>query len=125
MNKSQSINLLVIEIRQLIISARKAVGRNIDTIQVITNYEIGRRIFNHEQAGKERADYGKKILSSLSIQLTKEFGKGFSLTNLKLMRQFYLITRNRIGQTVSDQFVPQKKKFFGYPESGQKRSDSV
>lgn len=97
MNDLDSINSLTGEIRQLIISARRAAARNIDTIQVVTNYEIGRRIFEHEQAGKERADYGGKILSSLSAQLTTEFGKGFSLTNLKLMRQFYFLMRNRIS----------------------------
>jgi predicted nuclease of restriction endonuclease-like (RecB) superfamily len=118
MSDLQSINLLLNEIRQLVISARKAVGRNIDTIQVITNYEIGRRIVNHEQAGKERADYGKKILSSLSANLTKEFGKGFSLTNLKLMRQFYLFMRNRIGQTLSDQFISGKKSLSVAPKVG-------
>ena len=91
------------EIRELIISARNAVARNVDTIQVIANFEIGHRIFNFEQEGRERADYGQKLLENLSQKLTREFGKGFSLTNLKLMRQFFIVYSNRIGQTVSDQ----------------------
>ena len=96
-------NPLFSEIRELIISARKAVSRSVDTLQVLTNFEIGRLIVKDEQQGAERAEYGKKQLKELSVQLTAEFGKGFSLTNLKLMRQFFLLNRHRIGQTVSDQ----------------------
>ncbi len=94
---------LLKEIRGLIFAARKAAVRNINTMQVLMNYEIGRRIVKHEQSGKERAAYGKELLKALSGRLTKEFGKGFSLTNLKLMRQFYLAYQERIGQKASDQ----------------------
>lgn len=48
-------------------------------------------IIEEEQNGKERADYGKQLLSDLSQTLTKEFGKGFSVTNLQQMRQFYTV----------------------------------
>ena len=94
---------LLKEIRDFIFAARKAAVRNINTMQVLMNYEIGRRIVKHEQSGKERAAYGKELLKALSGRLTKEFGKGFSLTNLKLMRQFYLANQKRIGQKASDQ----------------------
>ncbi|MBO4345799.1 MAG: DUF1016 family protein, partial [Victivallales bacterium] len=57
---------------------------------VYCNYDIGRMIVEEEQQGKLRADYGKKILQSLSKRLTERFGKGFSYRNLKLFRQFYL-----------------------------------
>ena len=53
-------------------------------------YDIGRMIVEEEQNGRTRADYGKKILQSLSDRLTARFGKGFSYRNLKLFRQFYL-----------------------------------
>jgi predicted nuclease of restriction endonuclease-like (RecB) superfamily len=102
MNKTKISHPLFLEIRQLIIAARKAVVRNIDTIQVITNYEIGRHIVEYEQGGEDRAEYGKKVLPLLSDQLKKEFGKGFSLSNLKLMRKFYLMMRSKISQTASD-----------------------
>src|SRR5690606_962857 len=59
-----------------------------------------------EQNGKDRAEYGKGILKELSNQLTKQFGKGFSETNLKQMRQFYL--NYSIGQTLSDNSDPPK-----------------
>ena len=95
-------NTLVTEIRDLIRNARRAVVQSVDLIQVLTNYEIGRRIVEHEQQGAERAEYGEAILKALAAALTDEFGRGFSLTNLKLMRQFYLTYCKRIGQTPSD-----------------------
>ena len=97
------------EIRKLILLARKTVVRNVDTIQVITNFEIGRRIVNYEQGGKTRAEYGEKTLAGLSQKLIQEFGRGFSTTNLKLMRQFFLMYCNRIGQTLSDQLTNNQK----------------
>ena len=91
------------EIRDLVISARQAVVRNVNALQVITNFEIGRRIVEQEQRGSARAEYGEKLLTHLSRKLTDEFGKGFSKTNLKLMRQFFLMYSSKIGQTQSDQ----------------------
>ncbi len=96
------------QVRELIVSARKAAYRSVDTVQVVTNYEIGRRIVEHEQRGSSRAGYGKQILKALSEKLMIEFGKGFSLTNLKLMRQFYFINQDRIGQTPSGQLPPSR-----------------
>ncbi|MBI5417207.1 DUF1016 family protein [Candidatus Poribacteria bacterium] len=84
------------EIRELILSARNTVVRNVDTIQVITCFEIGRRIVEHEQQGENRAQYGKALLKELSCRLTKEFGRGFSERNLDYMRKFYLLYKNRI-----------------------------
>jgi hypothetical protein len=48
------------------------------------------RIVEDEQSGKQRAEYGKETLKQLSIELTKEFGRGYSLRNLENMRKFYL-----------------------------------
>ncbi|MBI4753080.1 DUF1016 domain-containing protein, partial [Candidatus Desantisbacteria bacterium] len=97
-NKDGKVNTemdtLLGEVRSLIISARKTVARNINTIQVITNFSIGRLIVEHEQSGKERAEYGKKVLGEISIHLTKEFGRGFSEDNLSNMRKFYLIYKD-------------------------------
>ena len=61
-----------------------------DFIQVLTCFEIGRRLVQHEQQGKERAEYGKALLKNLSGALTAEFGRGFSRSNLQNMRKFYL-----------------------------------
>jgi predicted nuclease of restriction endonuclease-like (RecB) superfamily len=81
---------LVKEIRDLVQSARRAASRNINALQVVTNYEIGRRIVEFEQKGERRAEYGKQTLIELSHELTNELGRGFSERNLKYMRRFYL-----------------------------------
>ena len=54
-------------------------------------WEIGRRIVEEEQNGKERAEYGKEIVKNLSKELTEEFGKGYSYRTLREIRQFYLM----------------------------------
>jgi hypothetical protein len=94
-------NALITEIRELIRSARQTVVHSVDLIQVYTNFEIGRRIVEHEQQGAERAEYGEALLKELAKTLTDEFGRGFSLTNLKMMRKFYLTYRAGISQTPS------------------------
>lgn len=88
------------KIVDLLESARRNVVQTINHTMVATYFEIGRIIVEEEQNGKYRAEYGKGILKELSNQLTKQFGKGFSETNLKQMRQFYL--NYSIGQTLSD-----------------------
>ncbi|MDD2715804.1 MAG: PDDEXK nuclease domain-containing protein [Candidatus Wallbacteria bacterium] len=102
-SKTTSYSELFSQIRKLILSARKAVSRNVDTIQVLTCFEIGRRIVEHEQQGLKRAEYGKQILKDLSKRLTDEFGKGFSEDNLTNMRKFYLAYREQkqISETPS------------------------
>jgi predicted nuclease of restriction endonuclease-like (RecB) superfamily len=92
------------EIKNLIISARTSVARNINTVQVITGFEIGRRIIEEEQRGTTRAEYGKQIIADLSTALTAEFGSGFSERNLRNMRKFFLTYKDRsdkIRQTPS------------------------
>ena len=62
----------------------------------MTNFEIGRRIVEHEQKGAKRAAYGTELLKELSTRLTEEFGRGFSRSNLQNMRSFFLIWEDRI-----------------------------
>ena len=93
---------LLKNIRELIMSARSAAVHSVNLIQVATNFEIGRHIIEHEQEGAERAKYGEAILKELATLLTNEFGRGFSLTNLKMMRKFYMTYREAISQTASD-----------------------
>lgn len=89
---------LLVDIRDLILSARKAVAHSVDLIQVFTNFEIGRCIVEHEQQGTERAAYGKILLKRLAESLTVEFGRGFSHRNLEYMRKFYLTYHDRVPQ---------------------------
>jgi hypothetical protein len=108
-------------IRELIAGARTTVARGVDLVQVHTNFEIGRRIFQEEQRGKDRAAYGKEVVKALADRLMGEFGKGFSISNLAYMRSFYLLYQDRnpilqsmtgelrspqIGQTLSDELGP-------------------
>lgn len=105
-------NELFHELKELIQSARKTVVHSVDLIQVVTNFEIGRRIVEYEQEGEERAEYGKELLKSLAHNLTNEFGRGFSKTNLEYMRRFFLTYQDRkavIAQMVSGQLPPEKK----------------
>lgn len=77
-----------------------------NTLQVVTNFEIGRRIVEHEQRGEKRASYGQELLKLLSTRLSDEFGKGFSKSNLEYMRRFYLEWRHHdslIAQKASGQ----------------------
>ena len=89
---------LIAEVRNLIQSARRGVASAVDTFQVMTNFEIGRRIVEHEQKGEKRAGYGQEMLKALSTRLTEEFGRGFSVTNLQLMRKFFIENQIRIQQ---------------------------
>jgi hypothetical protein len=73
--KPESLSSLLTEVRQLIQSARRSVSTVVDTFQVMTNFEIGRRIVEHEQQGAEHAAYGDLILSGLSKALITGFGR--------------------------------------------------
>jgi len=77
------------EIKTLILQSREQAIRAVDHTRVLMYWNIGRRIFEEEQAGKERADYGTYLIKSLSEALSPEFGSGFSVRQLELMRQFY------------------------------------
>ena len=105
--KPDGLTTLLTEVRQLIQSARRGVSTVVDTFQVMTNFEIGRRIVEHEQKGAKRAAYGAELLKELSARLTEEFGRGFSKSNLASMRAFFLLWSDRmpIFQTASGKFT--------------------
>ena len=106
--KADGLAPLITEVRSLIQSARWGVASVVDTFQVLTNFEIGRRIVEHEQKGEQRAAYGAELLKVLSARLTEEFGRGFSKANLEYMRRFYLEWQDRvprIAQQASGQLV--------------------
>lgn len=95
-SRTGGLALLIAEVRDLIQSARRGVASVIDTFQVLTNFEIGRRIVEHEQKGEKRAEYGTELIIELSGRLTAEFGRGFSRSNLQNMRSFFLIWQDRL-----------------------------
>jgi predicted nuclease of restriction endonuclease-like (RecB) superfamily len=94
--KPDGLSPLLTEVCQLIRSARRGVSSVVDTFQVMTNFEIGRRIVEHEQKGAKRAAYGAELLKELSASLTEEFGRGFSPVNLSHMRRFFLVWQERV-----------------------------
>lgn len=79
------------KVAELLKEARKTVVQNINQTMVLTYFEIGRMIIEEEQGGQERAGYGKQLLKELSERLNSEFGKGFSISNLQQMKNFYLV----------------------------------
>ena len=78
------------EIRGIMNNARSNVAIHVNNELLIAYWNIGKTIVEHEQSSSARAGYGKDTMRNLSKSLTKEFGKGFSLSNLYNMRQFYL-----------------------------------
>jgi len=90
------------QIAELLKNAQKTVINSVNKTIVLTYYEIGKMIVEEEQRGENRAKYGQHLLAELSIKLTSEFGKGFSVTNIKQMRSFYVSYSK--GQKVYDEF---------------------
>lgn len=82
-------NNLIQDVKHLIAQSRERAVRAVDFQRTVLYWHIGERIFNEEQQGKERADYGNYVIKYLSEQLQPEFGSGFSYRQLELMRQFY------------------------------------
>lgn len=107
---------LFVGIRELLDASRHATARVVNSLMTATYWDIGRRIVEHEQGGKKRAGYGEELLKRLAEDLTAQFGRGLSYTNLKKFRQLYqsfppgLIcstpsskSRLQISPTLSDQ----------------------
>ena len=90
------------EIHDLLHNARQNIISNINSTMTKTYFLIGKRIVEEEQNGNKRAEYGKNLIKMLSEKLTKEFGKGFSETNLEQMRKFFKVYG--ISQTLSEEF---------------------
>lgn len=88
-------------ISDILLQAKKNAKTAVDLSMVYAYFEIGRKIVEEEQHGKNRAAYGAQILKELSAYLTEFFGKGYSAENLKLMRRFYFVySHDQIGETV-------------------------
>jgi len=97
----KSENSLYIEIKEILNSARGKASRAVNYAIVEAYWNIGKMIYEEEQNGAERANYGDYLIKTLSKELKKDFGKGLSVTNLKYMRQFYKAFQK--SQTLSDQ----------------------
>jgi predicted nuclease of restriction endonuclease-like (RecB) superfamily len=80
---------LIQEIKPLILESRESAIRAVDHARVLMYWHIGKRIFEEEQQGRSRAEYGTYLLKSLANVLQPEFGSGFSIRQLERYRQFY------------------------------------
>jgi predicted nuclease of restriction endonuclease-like (RecB) superfamily len=81
---------LIREIKYILQKARRASYAAVNIEMLKAYFEIGRRIVEEEQQGKDRAEYGERLLDTISVELGKEFGKGFDASNLRRMRAFYI-----------------------------------
>ena len=78
------------DIKKIINDGRNAAYGAVNSVMIRTNWAIGKRIVEQEQAGADRAEYGTRVIQLLSEELTNEYGKGFSARSLRLCRQVFL-----------------------------------
>ena len=104
-------NMLVNDLRSIVSKARSKAFAAVNYSLVERNWRIGQRIVEQEQNGASRAEYGKHVIEVASAALTKEFGKGFSETNIMNFKKFYLKFKElTIPQTLSEEFKKQKQQ---------------
>ena len=102
-------NMFVNDLRSIVSKARSKAFAAVNYSLVERNWRIGQRIVEEEQNGASRAEYGKHVIEVASAALTKEFGKGFSETNIMNFKKFYLKFKElTIPQTLSEEFKKQK-----------------
>lgn len=102
--KIKNLSTFYQDIRIILKNARQKVCSTINFAMVEAYWLIGKRIVEEEQQGESRAEYGKFLIKELALQLTAEFGKGFTETNLKYFRQFYsAFPATQKSHTVCDQ----------------------
>ena len=100
---------LVNDLKTIVSKARSKAFAAVNYSLVERNWRIGQRIVEEEQNGASRAEYGKHVIEVASAALTKEFGKGFSETNIMNFKKFYLKFKElTIPQTLSEEFKKQK-----------------
>ncbi len=102
-------NTLYDRVRQILESARSTVARSVNSTQVVANWLVGREIVEEQQDGAHKAEYGDALLVNLSAKLVADFGPGYSGTNLRWFRQFYLaygdLLSGEICHAVRDKFI--------------------
>lgn len=92
--KSNEDNQIYLQIREVLLNSRQKAYTAVNFAMVEAYWSVGKMIVE-AQSGNERAEYGDYLIKYLSGNLTYEFGKGFTVTNLKYMRQFYLLFPNK------------------------------
>ncbi|MCD8006767.1 MAG: PDDEXK nuclease domain-containing protein [Oscillospiraceae bacterium] len=105
MNSFTKTDDILSDMKRIIESSQKEAYRAVNTILVQRNWLIGYRIASEELKGENRADYGAEVIKNLSSALTKEFGKGYTKSNLYSFYSFYKIYPD-IFHTVSGKSAP-------------------
>ena len=95
---------------ELVEYARSIAARQINLVQLMTFYAIGRWIVEVEQQGESRAKYGRRIIKNLSEAMNTQFGRGFSVDTLENARKFYQTYQGRISETVFRKFAVEKSE---------------
>lgn len=104
-NEKSEENIFIKDLRTIVSAARDTSYRMANIMQVLQNWLIGRRIVVQEQQGRARADYGKHVIELASLSLSEAFGRGFSETQVRNYRKFYLAFSNLlIQQTAPAEF---------------------
>lgn len=112
----------VARVKEILGRARRQALQTVNATMLAAYWQIGREIAQEEQRGQRRAEYGARLVEVLAERLTAEFGKGFSASNVKLIRQFYVTYADRappIGYTPSSESDPSGAA--PAPESGLSR----
>lgn len=89
-NDDLTVYSAVEEIKGIVVQGQKAAYSSVSRAMLLTYWNIGRAIVEREQDGKNRAEYGQRLITVLADELTKDFGSGFSARNLHYYRKFYL-----------------------------------
>jgi hypothetical protein len=82
---------IISDIKSIITQSRDRAIKAVDHQRTLMYWHIGKRIFEEEQEGKDRADYGKYLTEYIANELEPEFGSGFSKRQIELFRQFYRV----------------------------------
>jgi hypothetical protein len=80
---------IIQQIQHIIDAAKNRAIRSVDSERVYMYWQLGKLIFEEEQQGKDRADYGKYLVKSISESFQPQFGSGFSIRQLEMCRKFY------------------------------------
>ena len=81
---------VIADLKQIIDNGRNLAYSSVATTALLTYWNVGKRIVQEEQGGQKRAEYGRRLLGNIAIELTKEYGENYSERNLRSYRQFYL-----------------------------------
>ena len=109
-NTEKSLHELCKNSIDLIEYARGITAKQINIIQLMTFYSIGKWIVEEQQQGESRARYGQRVIKRLSEALTEQYGRGFSVDTLENARRFFLTYQDRISETVFRKFAVEKSE---------------